>query len=321
MRITSSGAVLIGGTQNDYGKLDVTVSPSSYTAALGLGLKTNSGEGNSVGISFKTKIYLSANIWENARIAAFTDAINSSAYGALAFYTMSATNLLERMRIGNNGFVGIGTSSPGQLLTVQGLSGTINIEDNTVYAEGVGGKLSLSGNYRTVGDITEAGYIKASKVNATNADYGFNMIFATSNYPNGLAERMRITSGGVVQIAGLTSNGTVSTQNSNGSLYVSSDANLKIEDGFVENGIEKVLALKPRYFYWKDKELFSADRQLGFYAQEVNEVSEETANTPPMGCGWGIYDRGLIAILTKAIQEQQSQIDILKQEIINLKTN
>jgi hypothetical protein len=40
-----------------------------------------------------------------------------------------------------------------------------------------------------------------------------------------------------------------------------------------------------------------------------------------MGCGWGIYDRGLIAILTKAIQEQQSQIDILKQEIINLKTN
>ena len=132
---------------------------------------------------------------------------------------------------------------------------------------------------------------------------------------------MRITSDGVVQIAGLTSNGTVSTQNSNGSLYVSSDANLKIEDGFVENGIEKVLALKPRYFYWKDKELFSADRQLGFYAQEVNEVSEETANTPPIGCGWGIYDRGLIAILTKAIQEQNQIINNLESRLQALENN
>ena len=129
------------------------------------------------------------------------------------------------------------------------------------------------------------------------------------------AERMRITSGGVVQITGLTSNGTVSTQSSNGSLYVSSDANLKIEDGFVENGLEKVLALKPRYFYWKDKEAFSADRQLGFYAQEVNAVSEETANTPPEGCGWGIYDRGLVALLTSAIQEQQAIITSLQDRL------
>ena len=131
----SGGNVYIGGTSADFGKLDITVTPSSYTAALGLGLKTNSGEGNSVGISFKTKVSLSGVIWENARIAAFTDAISSSAYGALAFYTMNATTLSERMRIGNNGYVGIGIESPTAKLHVNGTimsairSNTIDTDD------------------------------------------------------------------------------------------------------------------------------------------------------------------------------------------------
>ena len=142
MRITSGGAVLIGGTSNDYGKLDITVTPSSYTAALGLGLQTNSGEGNSVGISFKTKVSLSGAIWENARIAAFTDGISSSAYGALAFYTMSATTLSERMRIGNNGFVGIGTASQTNLITLQKL-GSVSTTPGIDFR----GTLSLGGGY------------------------------------------------------------------------------------------------------------------------------------------------------------------------------
>jgi len=112
MRITSDGNVYIGATSGDYGKLDVTVSPSSYTAALGLGVRTNSSEGNSVGISFKTKVSLGGVIWENARIAAITTGVASSAYGELGFYTMNATTLSERMRITSAGNVGIGISSP-----------------------------------------------------------------------------------------------------------------------------------------------------------------------------------------------------------------
>jgi hypothetical protein len=38
------------------------------------------------------------------------------------------------------------------------------------------------------------------------------------------------------------------------------------------------------------------------------------------GAGWGIYDRGLIAILTKAIQEQQEIIENLKKDIDDLKS-
>ena len=212
--------------------------------------------------------------------------LGTGSSSSIAFETNGGS---ERMRITSAGNVGIGTSSPLQKLHVYN-----SASSSAAIFQG------SSNSYIQLGVSSES-YIG----NVSGA-----MLFEA-----GGSERMRITSGGVVQISALTSNGTVSTQSSNGSLYVSSDANLKIEDGFVENGLEKVLALKPRYFYWKDKEAFSADRQLGFYAQEVNAVSEETANTPPEGCGWGIYDRGLVALLTAAIQEQNQIIQELNERL------
>jgi len=100
------------------------------------------------------------------------------------------------------GNVGIGISSPSTLLHMVGTSATLTIADNTSYACGVGGKLSLQGNYRSVGDITEGGYVKVNKSNSTNGDYAFDMIFATSNYTAGIAERLRITSTGVACFGG-----------------------------------------------------------------------------------------------------------------------
>jgi hypothetical protein len=132
-------------------------------------------------------------------------------------------------------------------------------------------------------------------------------------------EIMKINADGVIFFPSLP-NGTASFINSTGQLASSSDKNLKIDDGFIENAIDKVLRLKPRYFYWKDTKLYGGDRNLGFYAQEVNEVSNETSPTPLEGAGWGIYDRGLIAILTKAIQEQQEIIENLKKDIDDLKS-
>jgi hypothetical protein len=96
--------------------------------------------------------------------------------------------------------------------------------------------------------------------------------------------------------------------------------NLKDEDGFIDNALEKVLKLKPRYYHWKEESGLPTDlRQLGFYAQEVNEaLGEEAANTPKTeNDKWGIYDRGIIAFLTAAIQEQQAQIEELKALIKN----
>ena len=103
-------------------------------------------------------------------------------------------------------------------------------------------------------------------------------------------------------------------------LSATSDMNLKVADGFIDNALEKVLKIKPRYFYWKEETGMPTDlRQLGFFAQEINEaLGEEVANAPKNDNEkWGIYDRGMIAMLTKAIQEQQAQIEELKALIKN----
>jgi hypothetical protein len=99
-----------------------------------------------------------------------------------------------------------------------------------------------------------------------------------------------------------------------------SDANFKVEDGFIENGIDLVMRLKPRYYYWKNYRIDNPERRAGFFAQEVHEVSPESAIEPASdSAGWGVEDRGLIAILTKAIQEQQVLIQQMQEEINNLK--
>ena len=114
---------------------------------------------------------------------------------------------------------------------------------------------------------------------------------------------------------------TGTVYSTSGVLSISSDKNLKNDDGEIENALSKVLQLNPRYFYWKEESGLPTDlRQLGFYAQEVNEVlGEEVANTPKTEKdSWGIYDRAIIAMLTKAIQEQQAQIEAQQQQINTL---
>jgi hypothetical protein len=128
--------------------------------------------------------------------------------------------------------------------------------------------------------------------------------------------KVQSTSGNVT----IASLGTGTVTATSGTLSTVSDMNLKNEDGFINNALDKVLKLKPRYYHWKKESGLPTDlRQLGFYAQEVNEaLGEEAANTPKTeNDKWGIYDRGMIAFLTAAIQEQQVQIEELKQLIKN----
>ena len=90
----------------------------------------------------------------------------------------------------------------------------------------------------------------------------------------------------------------------------------------ITDALSKILLLKPRYYKWKSGNsagLPEDIRQLGFFAQEVQSaLGEEVVNTPPEGGNWGIYDRGIIAMLTKAMQEQQVVIQQLTSTIEDL---
>jgi hypothetical protein len=128
--------------------------------------------------------------------------------------------------------------------------------------------------------------------------------------------------GNAVFFSQLTANGTITTTAGNGLLAISSTAKMKIADGFIEDGIGMLMKLIPRYFYWKETEKYGDERQLGFFAQEVNEVSEEASNRPTSKeHGWGIIDRAMIAILVKANQEQNILIDNINSRLDNILNN
>ena len=103
------------------------------------------------------------------------------------------------------GFVGVGTTGPGQKLHLVDTSNqtTLRVEDSRTLAQGLGGVLYLAGRYGS-GRAANAGIgvaVSAYKENATDENVAYAMTFATTPNPSGtLTERMRIDSAGLVGI-------------------------------------------------------------------------------------------------------------------------
>jgi hypothetical protein len=212
-------------------------------------------------------------------------------YSAISGTAGTTASLSQIMTLTNGGSLGINNTSPSYTLDVTG-TGRFT---NTILAAGIGGNIRVSGNIDG-GLFTNGGNNNIFLSDWNTATKGLYINLST----------------GVTTIQTLGS-GTVSA--SSGTLSASSDMNLKIEDGFIDNALEKVMLLKPRYFYWKEESGLPTDiRQLGFYAQEVNEtLGEEVSNSPKTDKEkWGIYDRGIIAMLTKAIQELETRLKTLE---------
>ena len=97
----------------------------------------------------------------------------------------------------------------------------------------------------------------------------------------------------------------------------SSDVSLKKDIVDIEYGLETVKKLKPRKYKMKSND----EEQVGFIAQEVeSEVPEVvTQSTPPDGDEQkGLAYGHLVAVLTKAMQEQQTLIETLQTKVAAL---
>ena len=100
----------------------------------------------------------------------------------------------------------------------------------------------------------------------------------------------------------------------NGNYYFAgtnvSDRRAKSNIQELNNSLEKVLRLKPSTFSYNDNPYAIRG---GFIAQEVKEVFPEFVSTTQHEDEMmGVDYNGMIAVLTKAIQELKSEIDILK---------
>ncbi|WP_026632715.1 tail fiber domain-containing protein [Dyadobacter alkalitolerans] len=97
-----------------------------------------------------------------------------------------------------------------------------------------------------------------------------------------------------------------------------SDIRAKKDISGIENGLSTIMKLQPKKYHYKnsDNKQFS----LGFIAQEVVKVLPEIVDVPENKEEYlSIRYSELVPVLTKAIQEQQTQIAEQKAEITNLK--
>jgi len=236
-------------------------------------------------------------------------AISADNSGILQLATNSGTTAVT---IDASQNVGIGTASPVYRLQVQSPSAIM---------------AQFNGNNAN-------NYLQLSDNNGTNncsfgSIAGGNWYMYTSGYGafyTGGTERMRIASNGIVTMSAYGAG--AATFSAAGVISSVSDETWKIKDGVPTNPDDMLQKLMPGYWFYNDekKEIFGKDRQLGFYAQNVNQAigveaapipetyteldenNTEVIKTKP----WGYYDRSVLAVAVMSLQKALTTIEELK---------
>jgi hypothetical protein len=103
-----------------------------------------------------------------------------------------------------------------------------------------------------------------------------------------------------------------------GTLTQSSDGRLKKNIQPLNNVSQKIDQIRGVYFNWKD-EHHSQTKQIGFVAQEIEEVFPELVNTDSKGFKSVAY-ANMSAVLLEAIKEQNQRIATFERELSEIKS-
>ena len=248
-----------------------------------------------------------------------------------------ATNNVDRMTISETGNVGINTGSSTLFakLTVSNYN-----QENFEFSPGVTGSFN-GGVIQYINRLSGSTRNNMNYYLASGNNTGGNHRFWT----NGV-ERMVIRGDGKVLIGATTSATNIT------GLYIGTDVminvvpvglgtTLRLNEGFqvvrdssaraykkdittLDYGLNEILNLNPVRYKWKsdskDDIGFVADEVVSIVPEIVQRANNSNGDTGlPDGEPMSINYERLTAILTKAIQEQQSQINELKAEIEKLK--
>jgi hypothetical protein len=179
LRVDSSGNVGIG-TSSPQKNLEISSASSSI---IRLTNTTNSIAGAAVydfgALEFFTGDTSTPGTRVTAKIAAEADTASAAPGGELVFYSAAtASSATERMRIDSSGNVGIGTSSPANLLHLKSTSAILRIEDT-----------DAAGAYSTIASLS-SGSLQIS------ADEGNTAASSSIRFDVDGTERARIDSSG-----------------------------------------------------------------------------------------------------------------------------
>lgn len=239
----------------------------------------------------------------------------------------------ERMRIANNGNIGIGTNNPQQLLHLRGTSLNLFLDNpggNTYTINSTGaGDLRFYRVGSGAFPLTIRGINNFVGINNTNPGAnlhvsGPTILDGTSTVnTNGGGSGLRINHGTAGEALTITHtspnwaifanvNGNVANLDQNGVWNSASDRRLKKEIENTTYGLNEVLKFRPVDYKMKS----SGAKQVGFIAQEIDKIIPELVSHPEnedtdmLSLSYG----NITAVLTKAIQEQQEIIENLESE-------
>jgi len=238
---------------------------------------------------------------------------STGASGAIRFYTEDGGAGTEKVRIADNGNVGIGTTSPTAQLHVVRTSDVSATPQLAV--ETVSGDIN---NPRVLFKTTSDGRVLRVQSATARTD------MAIMDVVNSVGTVFSIRGDGNVGI-GTTSPGYKLTVNGtawcSSGAWTGSDIRWKENVATLPNPLEKILRLRGVEFDWKREEFednnFPEGRQIGIIAQELETEFPELVTTNPEGYKGVAYDK-LSVVLLEAIKEQQRQIHALRQDIEQL---
>jgi len=345
MRIDSSGNVGVG-TSSPASKFHISATGEARIILEG-DSDNDSGEESSLlelrtdGGAVRHRVEATGSSGNDLKITAGADQTTNTLTSEIIFETKTANSATaERMRIDADGNVGIGVSSiVREPLQVHRASSS----DVQIHMTNTSTGTSASDGMTIFANSTTSGFWQRESA---------NMLFATNG-----TERMRIQPGGGILVGGTSTGGTVAAQieanggdsgrcfqstvtgtgsanaitfnNGNGqvgrittsgsatSFVGSSDYRMKENIVYDWNAMTKVKNLKPAQFNFKTN---TDEIVEGFIAHEAQSVVPYAVVGEKDGEEMQGMDYGkLTAILTKAIQEQQEQIEAMKKEIEELK--
>ncbi len=342
MRITSGGNVGIG-TTSPSSKLEIF--QATYTGSTNYvtkNIKINSGFGS----GYAAGAIVSLLSGYDGTTIYGTDIGHS--YDGTGYSLIFSTNndiggdVIERMRITRTGNVGIGVTPNTDIASVfrgfqfpQGGSflsrndlpllffGTNIITNETAtvrQVNGRGARLALN----AFNDIGYDFWIETVPYStAGTSGSPVRKIVLSSGGQFGIGDNIESTQkldvDGNARIRGLANaSNPVNVQvDVNGVLVRTSSIELKDDVQNLPYGLNDLLLLKPYKFNYKDKYKYGEGYDIGFIAEDVNDIIPEAVGT---GVNSDIFMDSvkLIPILTKAIQEQNLLIKALEQRIINL---
>ena len=311
MRIDSSGNVGIGVTPSSGVRLDVrsnaaaTIGDFRNASATGFGLYVAAGDTSS------QYAFRAADYQNNALFSVMGDGNVGIGTSSPATTLNVKSSSYPYVRVTNDGYTGldIGQADSGEsgagLIKLRDsaplLFYTADLERMRIDSSGnlMVGKTAV--NFTTVGaELRSNGQINSG----STADF-LNM-FSTS----ASAYRFYVTNAGTIKATSTT-------------ISAISDQRFKENIRDLDDGLSKVMELRPRKFDWKEGKGADIKDDRGFIAQEFEEVfpdlvGEWKDEAPEGEEPYKAVSQDLIPTLVKAIQEQQTLIESLTARIAAL---